>query len=82
MGGMDPKMIAGVVGMGAKVAAPALDVAKAAAGPVAEVVKAVAPPEMKEIVTLSKDAVEHGCAMGKSVAGVVGGVAEWANKLG
>ncbi len=82
MGGIDPKMIGSLVGEGAKIAAPLLDVAKKAAGPVAEVVKAVAPPEMKELVTLSKDAVEHGCDMGKSVAGVVGGVAEWAQKLG
>lgn len=82
MGGIDPKMIAGLVGEGAKLAAPVLDVVKKTAGPVAEVAKAVAPPEFKEIVTLSKDAVEHGADMGKSVAGVVSGVAGWASKLG
>jgi len=82
MGGIDPKMIAGLVGGGAKLAAPVLDVAKKAAGPVAEVVKAVAPPEAKELVTLSKDAIEHGCDMGKSVAGIVSGVSGWASKLG
>ena len=68
IGGM-AKTFAGIAKQGAQLAGPALDMVKKAAGPVGEAVtKAMPEGPLKDVVSISKEAIEEGADLGKVAA--------------